>query len=279
MRELKTILSENKFRFDKSLGQNFITDVNLLRAIVGDSKIDKNSCVIEIGAGGGTLTREIALCAKKVYAYEIDLNLKPILAETLRGLDNVELRFYDILKQNLAEVENEINEEYHVIANLPYYITTPLIIYFIENSQKLKSMTVMVQKEVAQRLCAKAGSKNYGSVTVAVDFCGGAHLTRNVSREVFFPVPNVDSAIVKIYINRGCVPVKNKDLFYRLYRSAFAMRRKTLLNNIISAFNTDKVTVAKLLTDNGFNADIRGERLSAKDFAKLADAMSILSIK
>lgn len=273
MNELKDILQKHNFKFNKNLGQNFITDTNLLQAIVKDSKVDKRTVVVEIGAGGGTLTREIAKVSKKVYAYEIDENLKPILKTTLKDFDNVELNFTDILKKDIKQTEKEINEEYIVIANLPYYITTPLILYFIENSKNCKSLTVMVQKEVALRLCAKAGSKEYGSITVAVDFNGGAKILRTVSKNLFYPVPKVDSAVVKIDINRNNINVKDKDNFYKLYRCAFSMRRKTLVNNISKAFNINKITATKLLINSGFSADIRGEKLSAKDFATISDNM------
>lgn len=271
MRELKSILIENNFRFDKRLGQNFITDTNLLKAIVADSGVSKDSDVIEVGAGGGTLTRELSLSAKKVYAYEIDKNLKPVLAETLKDIENVELNFNDIMKEEISDIERNMQEGYYLVANLPYYITTPLIMKFIENAKKLKSMTVMVQKEVAERLCAKAGGKDYGSVTVAIDFCGGAKIMRYVSRNIFYPVPNVDSAIIRIDIKNDIFDVKDKDLFYKLYRCAFAMRRKTLLNNMLSVFDLNRQQIEKLITGCGYDVNIRGETLSASDFVNLSN--------
>lgn len=271
MSDLKSILRSVGFQFDKRLGQNFITDANLLKAIVNGSGIGSLDTVVEIGTGAGTLTREIAKAAKKVISYEIDEALKPVLGFTLEGLDNVELRFYDILKRDLAEEEKSLGDEYFLIANLPYYITTPLILTFLENSKKLKSMTVMVQKEVADRLCAKPGSKDYGSLTVAVDYRGGAKITRNVSRKMFYPVPNVDSAVVRIDVERNKYPVTDEAFFIKLYRSAFAMRRKTLLNNLLASFDITKEQALTALSQSGFSENLRGETLSAADFVKLSD--------
>lgn len=271
MSDLKSILRSVGFQFDKRLGQNFITDANLLKAIVNGSGIGSSDTVVEIGTGAGTLTREIAKAAKKVISYEIDEALKPVLGFTLEGLDNVELRFYDILKRDLAEEEKSLGDEYFLIANLPYYITTPLILTFLENSKKLKSMTVMVQKEVADRLCAKPGSKDYGSLTVAVDYRGGAKITRHVSRKMFYPVPNVDSAVVRIDVERNKYPVTDEAFFIKLYRSAFAMRRKTLLNNLLASFDITKEQALTALSQSGFSENLRGETLSAADFVKLSN--------
>ncbi len=274
MADLKGALDKYGFKFKKSLGQNFISDTNLLRAIVADSGADADSAVIEIGAGAGTLTREIAQRVKKVYSYEIDKSLRPVISETLSGINNARIIFEDILKQDIKETEAQMGEKYSVIANLPYYITTAVILHFIENAENCLSLTVMVQKEVAERLCAKAGSPEYGSITVAVDFAGGARITRAVPAAMFYPRPQVDSAVVRIDINKGHIQVKDKEQFYRLYRCAFAMRRKTLANNINSAFNIDKTAAESIINGCGFPKDIRGERLSAKDFARLSDALT-----
>lgn len=273
MSDIKDILKDAGFKFDKRLGQNFITDANLLRAIVADSGLERGAVAVEIGAGAGTLTRELAKVAGRVISYEVDESLKPVLSATLAGLENVELRFYDILKRNLEEEEKSFGGQYFLIANLPYYITTPLIMAFLEKSKLLKSMTVMVQREVADRLCAKPGGKDYGSLTVAVDFRGGAKVVRHVSRAMFHPMPNVDSAVVRIDIERGKYPVEDEALFIKLCRAAFSMRRKTLLNNLLSSFNISREAAQDAIQKAGFSPDIRGEKLSASDFARLANVL------
>lgn len=273
MSDIKSVLQSAGFKFDKRLGQNFITDANLLRAIVADSGISEGSTVVEIGAGAGTLTREIARVAGRVISYEVDQSLRRVLDVTLAGTGNVELRFYDILERELEEEEKSFGGQYYFIANLPYYITTPLITAFLENSTLLKSMTVMVQKEVADRLCARPGGKDYGSLTLAVDYRGGAKIVRHVSRAMFYPMPNVDSAVVRIDIDRGKYAVKDEALFIKLCRAAFSMRRKTLLNNILASFDISREDALDAIRQAGFAADIRGEKLSAADFARLANIL------
>lgn len=276
MTDIKNILNTHGFRFKKSLGQNFITDTNLLRAILADSGADEDSVVVEIGTGAGTLTREIALKVKKVFSFEVDTSLKPVLTDTLFGIDNAEVIFTDILKTDIKDFEKIIGGKYIVIANLPYYITTPIIMYFLEKSQLCNSLTIMVQKEVAQRLCSVAGEENYGSVTVAVDSYGGARITRTVSKTMFNPMPQVDSAVVRIDIDKNSISVKDRKLYNRLYRCAFSMRRKTLANNIFKEFNISKAQAESIITDCGFPPDIRGEKLAAKDFAALSDKLFTL---
>jgi 16S rRNA (adenine1518-N6/adenine1519-N6)-dimethyltransferase len=274
MNDLKFNIDKYGFKFKKNLGQNFIADTNLLRAIVADSGADKETTVIEIGAGAGTLTKEIAAVAKKVLAYEIDKSLKPIIEDTLQGVNNVRVFFCDILKADIKDVEKAAEGKYMVIANLPYYITTPIITHFIEKSQNCTSLTVMVQKEVAERLCAKPGSSEYGSITVLADFYGGAKIMRTVPNALFFPRPQVDSAVVRIDINKNIITVNDRELFHKVYRCAFGMRRKTLANNISKTFQTDKSRIENIIEACGFSKDIRGERLSAKDFALLSDRLS-----
>jgi 16S rRNA (adenine1518-N6/adenine1519-N6)-dimethyltransferase len=256
--------------FKKSLGQNFITDTNLLNWMAAASGAGNSSTVLEIGTGGGTLTKALAQTVGRVVSFEIDKSLAPIIEEKLSGFSNVSVIYQDILKQDITELDNMLGR-YYIVANLPYYITTPIIMHFLENSRNLISMTLMVQKEVAERLCAKAGSADYGSVTVAVDSFGGAKLLKNVSRELFYPRPNVDSAIIKIDINKNLFDINNREHFNKLYRAAFSMRRKTLANNIAAAFNISRESAAKAITECGFIEDIRGEKLSAADYAKLSN--------
>ncbi len=250
--------------FKKKFGQNFISDRNLLAAIVRDSNIEKNDIVLEIGAGEGTLTSEISASAKKVVSFEIDRDLIP----TLEGLDleNVEFVFEDALKMELKDIEDKLGGEYKIIANLPYYITTPLIFKFLEGSDKLKSMTIMVQKEVAERIVAKEGGKDYGILSVMIAFFGNAKITRNVSRKLFFPQPNVDSAVVNIEIVKGKFDVP-KEKFSRVVKAAFSMRRKTILNNLSNALGMDKKDITQKLEN--FDLSRRAESFSVEEFAEI----------
>ena len=197
-------LQKNDFKFNKKFGQNFIFDKNLLTAIINDSGINKNDDVLEIGPGAGTLTRVIAEKAKKVVSYEIDLNLKPILEENLKGLNNSQVVFEDALKAKIEDIEKHFEGEYKIVANLPYYITTPLIFKFTKETKKVLSMCIMVQKEVGERLVANNKSSDYGSISTVLDFYGNVKILRQVPRRMFVPSPNVDSCIVQIEF------VKNK---------------------------------------------------------------------
>ena len=201
-KDIKTILSECGFGFKKQLGQNFITDKNLLASIVAASGVSAEDTVVEIGCGAGTLTRALAEKVKKVIAFEVDKTLQPVLAQTLAGLDNVEVIFRDFLKTDLKEFELALSG-YTVVANLPYYVTTPLIMKIIEQSEKCKGLSVMVQEEVAERLCAKAGTPEYGAITAMVALRAECSVVKRVPRTLFFPKPNVDSAVVKFTFGKG----------------------------------------------------------------------------
>ena len=229
------------FKFNKKFGQNFIFDNNLLNAIVSDSQISKNTEVLEIGAGAGTLTKIIAQSCKKIISYEIDENLKDILNNNLKEINNSKIIFKDALKTNINEIEKDFSGNYSIVANLPYYITTPLIFKFIEETKKVDSITIMIQKEVADRLVAKSG-KDYGTISIILDFVGEVKFCRKVSRTMFTPAPNVDSAVVRIELNRNKYNANFED-FCKVVRTAFSMRRKTLLNNFSSGLNmSDNVT-------------------------------------
>ena len=254
------------FTFSKKFGQNFIFDTNLLSAIVSDSNITKDDEVLEIGAGAGTLTKIIAKNCKKVVSYEIDTNLKDILSQNLVDTKNCQVVFADALKTPLEEIEANFLGDYHIIANLPYYITTPLIFKFVE-SCRVKSITVMVQKEVADRLVAKSG-KDYGIITVMLDFFGNVKITRNVSRKMFTPVPNVDSAVVNIQLEKNKFDV-DKDSFSKVVHSAFAMRRKTILNNLSSGLNLSKDKVEQILKKANIQPFERAEKLSTQDYVNI----------
>lgn len=270
---IKDIIRGVDFRFNKALGQNFITDSNLLDAIVADSGINGDDTVVEIGTGAGTLTRAIAKVAKKVYSFEVDRNLQPVLALSLQGVDNAEVIFRDVLKMKDDELKSVVGDSFKVVANLPYYITTPLAMRFIESSLDVKSVTIMVQKEVALRFVAKPNTADYSAITLAIEMAGNAQITRNVSRNMFFPAPNVDSAVVRIDIDRAKLDGENVALLHKLVRSSFAMRRKTLANNLSVAFQIDKQEAGKLIEEAGFSPMVRGEALSLDDYKKLTKTL------
>ena len=270
---IKDIIRGVDFHFNKALGQNFITDANLLDAIVADSGINGADTVVEIGTGAGTLTRAIAKVAKKVYSFEVDRNLQPVLALSLQGVDNAEVIFRDVLKMKDDELRSIVGDKFKVVANLPYYITTPLAMRFIESSLDVRSITIMVQKEVALRFVAKPNTADYSAITLAIEMAGNAQITRNVSRNMFFPSPNVDSAVVRIDIDRTKLDGENAPLLHKLVRSSFAMRRKTLANNLSVAFQIDKQEAGKLIEEAGFSPMVRGEALSLDDYKKLTKTL------
>lgn len=268
--ELSDILRASGFRFNKALGQNFIFDGNLLDAIVSDAGVTAEDTVVEIGTGAGTLTARLAARAKKVFSFEVDERLRPVLDISLKGAENVEVVFRDVMKMKDDELREMIGGEFKVVANLPYYITTPLIMRFAESTLPVRSITVMVQKEVADRLTAEVGSADYAAVTLAVKVFGDAAVTRIVDRHMFRPAPNVDSAVVRIDRVPGRLDGADEKLVRRLVRAAFAMRRKTLVNNLAASFGIPKQQATDLVTACGFPADVRGERLSLDDFIRLS---------
>ena len=272
MQELRVVLEKHGFHFKKQFGQNFISDGNLLRSIVEASGITKDTTVVEIGCGAGTLTRALAEAAKKVYAFDIDRDLQPVLSETLAGLDNVEVIFRDFNKVDLKEFEKEIGE-YTVVANLPYYITTPLVTKLLEESEKVQGLSIMVQEEVAERFCAKEDTPEYGSITAAIALKGEAKIVKRVSRNLFFPRPNVDSAVVKIEFQRGRIAVKDEKAYRQTVKCAFLNRRKTLENNLVNFFKLTREQAKEILQEAGVEEKARGETLSPARLAKLSDVL------
>ena len=252
----------------KKYGQNFLTDTNLLSAIVMDAGITKDDIVIEIGAGAGVLTAQLAKAAKSVTAYEIDTRLEPILAANLSGYDNVRVIYGDAMRMDITKGVPSYG--YKVTANLPYYITTPILFHFLESANPPKSMSVMVQLEVAERIIAGPGSSAYGALSAAIALRGKATLVRKVGRNMFSPPPNVDSAVVRIDL------IENTDIDYegvsKLIRCAFGMRRKTLKNNLMTlGISADKALSAIRVI--GLTDNIRGEALGADDFCRLYKAI------
>ena len=269
--QLKDVLYKNGFHFNKRFGQNFLTDTNLLRSIVDKAGITENDTVVEIGVGGGTLTRAIAEKAKRVIGFEIDTNLKPVLAETLAGLSNVEIIYKDVMKMKTEDIENMIGGRFSVVANLPYYITTPILMKFIEESDMVDSITVTIQEEVADRLCATAGSSEYGAITASIDAVGDAQKIMRIDRKMFYPSPNVDSAVVKIQMNKEKYDIKDMLAYRAVIRSAFLSRRKTLVNNLMMSFKIDRATAEDIVVSVKGDALVRGEVLNTLDFVKLQE--------
>lgn len=272
MEDLKNILARHGFSFKKKFGQNFLTDPNLLSAIVHDAGVDENTTVLEIGAGAGALTRELSRAAEKVVAYEIDASLQPVLAETLAGCENTEVVFGDILRADLPALEAELGR-YRVVANLPYYVTTPAVMRFLEEAHGCDGLTVMVQEEVADRFCAQPGTAEYGAVTAAIALKGAARVTRKVPRTMFMPRPNVDSAVVRIDFEPGRIPVTSEAVYRAVVRCAFSSRRKTLENNLMSAFHLPRERAKAALVRAGISDMARGETLSPQMLARLADVL------
>jgi len=276
----RAVLERHGFTFKKSFGQNFLTDTNILQKIVDTAEIDKNVNVIEIGPGIGALTEFLAENAAEVMAFEIDDRLIPILADTLRDFDNVKVINEDILKSDLqSRIKEFANPDLpiKVVANLPYYITTPILMHLIESKIPFAEFVVMMQKEVADRISAEPNTKAYGSLSIAVQYYMTAKVAFIVPRTVFVPAPNVDSAILKMTRReQPLVQVKDEYFFFRIAKISFVHRRKTLWNNLISHFGKAEETKAKLekaLEIAEIKPSIRGEALSIADFAKLADAL------
>ena len=268
---IKEILQKNSFRFNKRFGQNFITDTNLLTSIVDKAGVEEGDAVLEIGVGAGTLTRALAEKADKVYGYEIDENLRPVLKESLSGLKNVQIIFKDVMKVSTSEIESKIGGKYKLVANLPYYITTPVIIKFIEEAENLQSITVMVQSEVAERICAKENTPEYGSITAGIDVIGDAKIVAKVPRTMFYPVPNVDSAVVRIDINKQKYVLTSRKAYRDVLRVAFSSRRKTLVNNLTRDFSLQREVAESALLSCGIDIKARGESLSTQKFVALTE--------
>ena len=276
----KAVLERHGFTFKKSFGQNFLTDTNILQKIVDTAEIDDQVNVIEIGPGIGALTEFLAERAAQVMAFEIDHRLVPILADTLRDFDNLTVVNEDILKVDLAQhIQNFKNPDLpiKVVANLPYYITTPILMHLIESGIPFSEFVVMMQKEVADRISAKPNTKAYGSLSIAVQYYMTAKVAFIVPRTVFVPAPNVDSAILKMVRRpEPAVAVEDEKFFFKVSKASFTHRRKTLWNNLTGYFGkTDEIKdkLTKALDQAGLSPSVRGEALGLEEFASLADAL------
>lgn len=276
---LKLLLAQHGLNLKKAYGQNFLTDENLLADIVEKAGVTQNDTVLEIGCGAGALTRVLATSAKNVVGYEIDQRLKPLLKETVGEFSNVEIVFGDIMKQKIAEVENKLGGEYIMVANLPYYITTPIVMQFIENAKNIKAMVIMVQEEVAYRLSAKASTSDYGAITVAINLRGKAEVVLRVPRDKFTPPPNVDSAVVKIEIEKGKFSGADFSVVRDIVRCGFQSRRKMLVNNLMNVYKLSRVDAEKWLIDSGVETTVRAENLTAEDYVKLSEYLLKKGVK
>ncbi|MFD2923446.1 16S rRNA (adenine(1518)-N(6)/adenine(1519)-N(6))-dimethyltransferase RsmA [Halobacillus naozhouensis] len=276
----KEILNTHGFSFKKSLGQNFIIDVNILKNIIEHAEIDQHAGAIEIGPGIGALTEQLAQHAGKVVAFEIDQRLLPILGESLSPYDNVEVINQDILKANVKQVIEEnfsSDQKVKVVANLPYYITTPILMKLLMDRLPIDSITVMIQKEVADRMAAVPNTKSYGSLSIAVQYYTVAQVAMNVPKTVFMPQPNVDSSVLHLQMRaEPPVNVDNEDFFFDVVKASFGQRRKTLINNLARHFKgkMEKSDILGCLEKAGINPTRRGESLSIEEFGLLARHLS-----
>ena len=273
---IKDILAASGFKFSKSLGQNFLIDENVLSKIVECSAIDKNSGVIEIGPGFGTLTQRLCMAAGKVVAIEIDKTAIPILEDNLSDFDNLKIINEDVLKCDLHKI---IAAEFDgmdvkIAANLPYYITTPIIMHILESALPVCSLTVMIQKEVAMRIAAKEGTKDYGALSVAVNFYSEPEVVAHVPPSAFIPQPKVSSTVIRLKLrDKPPVEVADEKGFFKVVRAAFGQRRKTLLNALSNspAIPLDKQGISKVLADCAIDEKRRGETLTLQNFADISN--------
>ena len=276
----KGILDKYGFSFKKSLGQNFLIDTNILHRIVDHANVTDSSGAIEIGPGIGALTEQLAKRAKKVVAFEIDQRLLPILGETLAPYNNVKIVHSDVLK---ADVNRVIREEMQgiddimVVANLPYYVTTPIIMKLLTENIPIRGIVVMLQKEVADRISAKPGTKDYGSLSIAIQYYTTAEVVMTVPKTVFVPQPNVESAVIRLMKReRPIVEVQDETFFFEVVRGSFSQRRKTILNNLMSSLEDGKANkslIEGILTNLDIDPRRRGETLSIEEFARLSDEL------
>lgn len=270
------VIQKYQFAFQKRFGQNFLIDAHVLEKIVSAAGIKKDDCVLEIGPGIGTMTQYLAESAGQVIAVEIDTNLLPILADTLKDYSNVKVINQDILKVDINELVKEYNNgrPIKVVANLPYYITTPIIMGLFESNVPIDNITVMVQKEVADRMQVGPGSKDYGALSLAVQYYASPYIVANVPPNCFIPRPNVGSAVIRLTrYQEPPVQVKDPKLMFKLIRASFNQRRKTLQNGLNNSpeISFSKEEITKAIESLGVSPSVRGEALSLEQFAQLAN--------
>ncbi len=274
---VKSILAENGFSFSKSLGQNFIINPDICPRMAEMCGADRESGALEIGPGMGVLTQELCLRAKKVVAIELDRRLLPVLGQTLGEFENLTVINADAMKINLGELIDTHFKgmDVYVCANLPYYITSPVIMMLLESRLDIKSLTVMVQKEWADRILSPVGSREAGAVTVAVNYYAEAEKLFNVSKNSFMPAPKVDSAVIKLTLRqKPPVDVDDEKLFFDVVRAAFGQRRKTAVNSLSSGLNLPRQTVSGILAECGFDPNVRAETMTMNDFALICNMIT-----
>lgn len=266
-------MAEHDLIFHKGLGQNFLFDEHYLNSIVDSGNITKEDVVIEIGPGLGVLTTRLAEKAQKVYAIEIDSNIANILPDITSDYDNIEVINQDVMKFDLNAITSKYTSV-KIVANLPYYITTPIVMKILEETNNIKSIVIMIQKEVAQRLVAKPNTKDYGAITLAIDYYADATIKFTVPAGAFVPAPKVESAVVVLDIlDKKRIEVSNEKLFFKIIKAAFGQRRKTLVNAISNNFpNTSKDDIKNVLNSVGISETIRGEALSIYDYEKICNS-------
>lgn len=270
-KKMTDVLNANGFKFSKKFGQNFIVDENIINNIINKSMIDKDTLVIEIGPGAGSLTYKLALNSKNVIAYEIDESLKDILNYNLSGLSNVEIIYGDFLLRDVKkDLEKYEYKKLYVVANLPYYITTPIIVKLIEDELNVYKIVVMVQKEVGDRFKAKPNSKDYSSLSVFLNYYYDVFKIMDVSRNVFMPKPNVDSIVLEFVKKDDMLFVKDKTLFFKLIRDSFKQKRKNIRNNL-KGYDLDVIN--DVLSKYGFDLNARAEQLSIEVFVSIANEL------
>lgn len=271
--DTKDLVNKYDFKFSKSLGQNFLIDESVLLDIVGSANISKDDFIIEIGPGVGTLTKELLSRANKVCSIELDSRLIPILETELSSFDNFELINKDALKIDFNQVIGEENSV-KIVANLPYYVTTPIVSKLLNEGYKFKSLTIMIQKEVAERMAAVPNTKEYGALSVLTQYYCSTEIVRRVSPNSFIPRPKVESIVIKLEkLEKPRVYVEDEKMFFKLVRASFNMRRKTLWN-ATKSLGFEKETMEKVFSESGINQSRRGETLSLEEFAKLANTIA-----
>ena len=269
---IKELFQKSGFSFSKSLGQNFLINPTVCPNIAEQGGCEKGVCALEIGTGVGVLTRELAARCDKVVAVEIDERLKPILEETLADFDNTEVIFADVMETDLAKIIEEKfgGKDNVVCANLPYYITSPVIMKVLESRLPIKAMTVMVQKEAAERICAKTGTRECGAITYAVNYYSEPKTLFRVNRGSFMPSPNVDSAVIRLDLKRKHeLSADEEKTLFKLIRAGFSQRRKQLVNPLSPILKRSKAEIAELLTSVGLKPTARAEELTLQDYIKL----------
>ena len=273
----KEVVQKHNFKFSKSLGQNFLIDTNVIDRILEGARVQEGDYVIEVGPGIGTLTKEMGRTAQKVVAIEIDKTLIPILEETLSDFPNIEVINQDILKVNVQElVKEKLNGgPVKLIANLPYYITTPIVMKFLEEDIPVTDIVVMVQKEVADRMNAQPNSKDYGALSVAVQYYCDTEIVAKAPRHMFMPQPNVDSTVIGLHVREEKkYNVDNEDIFFKTVKATYGQRRKTLLNSLGGLGFLNKDQIREALQEANIDEKRRGETLSIEEFASLSNAVN-----